>query len=55
MSFGHEVYTLSFAVLVDVYASYALYKQAYSDFQDILVRIIAKFKHKQKHNITVRV
>ena len=31
--------------LVDVYALYALYKQAYNDFQDILVRIIAKFKH----------
>ena len=39
--------------LVDVYALYALYKQAYNDFQDILVRIIAKFKHKQNHNITV--
>ena len=39
--------------LVDVYALYALYKQAYSDFQDILVRIIAKFKHKQNHKITV--
>jgi hypothetical protein len=33
---------------------YALYKQAYSDFQDILVRIIAKFKHKQNHNIRCR-
>jgi hypothetical protein len=30
--------------LVDVYALYALYKQVYNDFQDILVRIIAKFK-----------
>jgi hypothetical protein len=31
--------------LVDVYDLYALYKQAYNDFQDILVRIIGKFKH----------
>jgi hypothetical protein len=30
---------------ISVYALYALYKQAYNDFQDILVRIIAKFKH----------
>jgi hypothetical protein len=28
----------------DVYTLYASYKQAYNDFQDILVRIIAKFK-----------
>jgi hypothetical protein len=40
-----EVQTLVLRFLVDVYDLYALYKQAYNDFQDILVRIIAKFKH----------
>jgi hypothetical protein len=34
--------------LVDVYALYALYKQAYNDFQDILVRIIAKLSKSSK-------